>query len=152
MRGCSTASKFSGEAWFNAECRMPYAADGGCKTLPYMRSNQALYRCRQHGVPKLNNVELNTEVAFLVQACLGQISQNFISISLAETGDEFVLRFVLESEIDDDREAIEDIVSEFYAMHDNDPTVRADVIIDPGETMPKRPHSGRVIYLRKALP
>ena len=52
----------------------------------------------------------------LVQAMLGAISPNFRKVQISCIGDEILIMFYLESEILEDLEEIEDIISEFEAL------------------------------------
>lgn len=90
--------------------------------------------------------EENREVVFLVQACLSELSQNFHYMAL-KIGDPLLLMFALESENERDREAIEDIWADFYAMHDNDPAIEVEVTIGPEHHMP--PQEARLIWVRR---
>ena len=90
--------------------------------------------------------EENREVVFLVQACLTQISQNFLYIALT-VQDPLLLTFALETDSDSDREAIEDIQAEFYAMHDDDPDIQVEVRVGLESAPP--PSDARLIWVRK---
>lgn len=52
----------------------------------------------------------------LVQALLGAISPNFRKVQLSLIQDEILITFYLESEISEDLEEIDDIISEFEAL------------------------------------
>ena len=93
--------------------------------------------------------EINREIAFVVQACLGEISQNFLSIILTPQVDEILLQFTLEAENERDRASIEDIVADYYAMHDDDPIIRVEVNAASTPSSPLPAFPARAIYIKK---
>jgi hypothetical protein len=54
----------------------------------------------------------------------------------------------LEAESQEDRNSIEDIASEYYAMHDDDPKIDVRIEVNPQLRVPPPPPA-RTIYLRK---
>jgi hypothetical protein len=95
-----------------------------------------------------NIQDINKEIAFLVRACLGEISRNTVIISLLPQASGIQIIFVLEAESQEDRNSIEDIASEYYAMHDDDPKIDVRIEVNPQLRVPPPPPA-RTIYLRK---
>lgn len=92
---------------------------------------------------------MNGEVLSLVQACLGEISQNFRYIALIPAGDGLVLTIALEHEDPEDREAIEDIATDFEIAHDDSVPFSVEVLVGPSPPYPP-PHPARVVWVRKS--
>ncbi len=90
---------------------------------------------------------MNREVVFLVQACLAQISENFLYVALTPEEDALLLTFALESENESDRESIAEIETNFEVMHDHVPEFRVEIKVAPENPSP--PRGGRLIWVRK---
>lgn len=92
--------------------------------------------------------EENREVVFLVQACLAEISGNFLYVALTPEEGGLLLTFALESESAEDRESIEEIETNFEVMHDRVPEFRVEVKVAPQDRAPPG-HPARLIWVRK---
>ncbi|WP_154662549.1 hypothetical protein [Solimonas flava] len=91
--------------------------------------------------------EVNRQVVCLVQACLGALSNNVLSVALLPSRKAPQIRISIERDSPVDREEADDIVAEFYALHDNDPEIGLDVVVEgSAPTIPEAP--ARLIYLR----
>lgn len=92
--------------------------------------------------------EWNFQVLMLVQALVGAVSSNFRMVTLLWGEDEWVLRFYLENNIEEDVEEIEDIVCQYTAYQDSSLRCRSELIIGR-ESLPGSLEVGRVVYRRR---
>ena len=93
--------------------------------------------------------EMNKEVVYVTQACIGMISWNIVSIVIAPNDNGFCLDFVIENDDLADRERIEEISDEFYAMHDDDPVVICNISVsDSAQSLPSLEDNARLVYRR----
>ena len=92
--------------------------------------------------------EWNYQVLMLVPALVGAISSNFRMIALLWHGDEWVLKFYLEENIEEDAEEIEDVVCQYTAYQDSSLRCRSELIVG-SENLPGLSEVGRVVYRRK---
>ena len=84
----------------------------------------------------------------LVQALLGAISPNFRKVQISHIHDEVLITFYLETEILEDLEEIEDIISEFEALQTYPVEVRKQVEIGT-QAMPWDNLNQWPVYLRR---
>lgn len=92
--------------------------------------------------------EWNFQVLMLVQALVGAVSANFRMVALLWGGDEWILRFYLEENLEDDVEEIEDIVCQYTAYQNSELRCRSELIVG-NERLPGVAELGRVVYRRK---
>ena len=94
---------------------------------------------------------VNGQVLAFVQALLGCISQNMRVISLVPQGKGAVLRFLLEEDSAEDREEIEDIVSEYFCLRatGEEGAASSQVVIMGSREIEHEDLEGRPIYIRK---
>jgi hypothetical protein len=97
---------------------------------------------------KYDTSAVNQEIAFVTQACLGAISANVVAIHLVPNEAELILKFDLEAESLADREEIQEIAEDFYAMHADDPVIRTEVLV-VGSKFDRLAPPARSIYIRK---
>ena len=84
----------------------------------------------------------------LVQAMVGAISDNFRQVTLGYSGGQWQLGFVLATDSDEDREEIDDIVSEFEALQPSSVDYEVSVEVSSDELQfPEAP--GRVLFRRR---
>jgi hypothetical protein len=83
----------------------------------------------------------NREIVQFVQACRAELSRNVIYAAIGFIQNRLVVVFALEQESVEDREAIEDVLTEFESLHagpiDVDVDVRIlgkDCKVDPPDT------------------
>jgi hypothetical protein len=89
------------------------------------------------------------EVSFS-QACLGKLSTNVRMTTFVPTDEKFIMRFVLDQDVLEDRWAIREIEEDFIALTMDSDAAREIIIeINPHEL--HFPHDGqqRVVYKRK---
>lgn len=84
----------------------------------------------------------------LVQALVGAISCNFRMVALFREGEEWVIRFYLEAESDEDAEEIEDVIFQYDAYQDSTPRCRWETIVGQGK-LPRVAEVGRIVFRRK---
>lgn len=92
--------------------------------------------------------EWNFQVLMLVQALVGAVSANFRMVALLWSGDEWVLRFYLEENLEDDVDEIEDIVCQYTAYQNSSLRCRSELIVG-SEKLPGLSELGRVVYRRR---
>ena len=92
--------------------------------------------------------EWSFQVLMLVQALVGAISANFRMVALQKDGDEWVLSFYLEKNIEEDVEGIDDVVCQYTAYQDSSLRCRSELIVG-GERLPGLSEVGRVVYRRR---
>jgi len=79
---------------------------------------------------------------------LGAVSPNFRLIALSASGDVWRLQFVLEHESESDREEIQDIATEFEALHESPISYVIETSVNSGDLKwPAAPT--RVVFRRK---
>lgn len=84
----------------------------------------------------------------LVQALVGAISANFRMVALLWDGDEWLLRFYVEENVEDDVEEVENIVCQYTAYQDSSLKCRSELIVG-SERLPGVTEVGRVVYRRR---
>ena len=92
--------------------------------------------------------EWNFQVLMLVQALVGAISANFRMVALLWDGDEWLLRFYVEENVEDDVEEVENIVCQYTAYQDSSLKCRSELIVG-SERLPGVTEVGRVVYRRR---
>ncbi len=92
--------------------------------------------------------EWNFQVLMLVQALVGAISANFRMVALLRDGDEWVLKFYLEENVEEDVEEIEDVVCQYTAYQGSSLRCRSELIVG-SEQLPGLSDVGRVVYRRR---
>ncbi|WP_029922256.1 hypothetical protein [Nevskia soli] len=92
--------------------------------------------------------DINGEVVHMVQACRALISQNFLYVAITPEEGSWLLTFALESESASDREAIEDIETNFEVLHDRAPEFRVEIKVAPRDPAPPG-YPARLIWVRK---
>lgn len=92
--------------------------------------------------------EWNYQVLMLVQALVGKISTNFRMVTLLWDGDEWVLKFYLEENLEEDVEEIEDVVCQYTAYQDFSLRCRSELTVGSG-SLPGLSGVGRVVFRRK---
>lgn len=100
----------------------------------------------------MNDLEYeNGQVLNLVQAMMGGISQNMRLIALLPRGKAAVLRFLLEEDSAEDREEIDDILTEYFALRSSgsEGAVDAEIDIVGQRALASADLEGRVAYIKK---
>ncbi|MBN7870580.1 hypothetical protein J0M44_29570 [Pseudomonas aeruginosa] len=92
--------------------------------------------------------EWNFQVLMLVQALIGAISANFRMVTLCYEDAEWVIRFYLERDIEEDVEEIEDLVCQYTAYQGVDLKCRYEIVVG-GQSLPAFSDVGRVVYRRR---
>lgn len=92
--------------------------------------------------------EWNFQALMLVQALVGAISANFRMVALLWDGDEWVLRFYLEKDVEEDVEEVEDVVCQYTAYQGSALRCRSELIVGC-EHLPGFSEVGRVVYRRR---
>ena len=90
--------------------------------------------------------EWNDQVLMFVQALAGEVSMNF-RMAVLLWDNEWVLKFYLEEHIEEDIEAIEEIVCQYTAYQTSGLKCRDEIVIG-SENLPNL-SEGRVVYLRR---
>jgi len=90
----------------------------------------------------------NFQVLMLVQSLLGAVSPNFRMVTLGHDGKQWRLRFFLEEDSPEDREEIEDAVSEFEALQQGGIHYDIEVLVT-SEPIPWPSMPERVIFRRR---
>lgn len=90
----------------------------------------------------------NFQVLMLVQALIGAVSHNFRMVALYLDEDEWVVKFFLEKNLEEDLEEIEDIFCQYTAYQDHSLKCRHEVIIGQ-QSLPGFSEVGRVVYRRR---
>jgi hypothetical protein len=95
--------------------------------------------------------DLNFFALTLVQAMLGQISPNIRRVTISVDGEKLRVEWVLESEKEDDRDAIEDVFGDFSASTWPDTTEAIfETIITSEELRAPSPEEKKiVVYWRR---
>jgi len=92
--------------------------------------------------------EWSFQVLMLVQALVGAISANFRMVTLLRDGDEWVLKFYLEENIEEDVDEIEDVVCQYTAYQGASLRCRSELVVG-SERLPGLSEVGRVVYRRR---
>lgn len=92
--------------------------------------------------------EWNFQVLMLTQSLVGAISGNFRMIQLLWEGDEWILKFYLEEDIEEDVEEVEDIVCQYTAYQGGGLKCRSELIVG-SEGLPSLSKAGRVVFRRR---
>ena len=92
----------------------------------------------------------NQQILALLQAMWGAISANILGVSIECDGEDVHLHFVLERDSAEDREEIEDIVSELEALQSGPVLIYAHVTVLAGPWLGVGSVVGRPVYVRKA--
>lgn len=84
----------------------------------------------------------------LVQAMIGAISANFRQVSLNQIDQQWQLEFVLDKDLNIDREEIEDIGAEFEALQEGNINYKVIIYVSSDDLVfPEFP--GRVLFRRR---
>ncbi len=92
--------------------------------------------------------EWNHQVLMLMQALAGAVSSNFRMVTLGHDGNRWCLRFFIEEDLPQDREEIEDIVSEFEAFQDQAIAYGFEVYVGT-KALPMVQAPERVVFRRR---
>ena len=84
----------------------------------------------------------------LVQALVGAISCNFRMVALFREGEEWVIRFYLETKNDEDAEEIEDVICQYDAYQDSTLRCRWETVVGRGK-LPRVSEVGRIVFRRR---
>lgn len=95
-----------------------------------------------------NLEDWNFQVLMLVQALIGAISPNFRMVTLDSSGGDWVIKFYLEKNIDEDLEEIEEVFCQYTAYQNKTLDCRHEIIVGL-ERLPGASDVGRVIYRRR---
>ena len=98
-------------------------------------------------VGETNLEEENRQVLNLMQSLFGAVSPNFRAVSIV-VEDEIILHFLLEKDIEEDREEIEDIEFEFSALQDRLVTVNIEIVVSD-KPLTENQLPGRGVFLRR---
>src|SRR5262245_9795925 len=98
---------------------------------------------------KIGLNDWNYQVLMLVQAGIGSISQNFRMISLENDGGEWLIKFYLEDNVQEDLEEIEGMICQYTAYQDEELKCRYEIIVGSG-VLP-RSGSVRLVYRRREV-
>lgn len=92
----------------------------------------------------------NHLVLALVHALLGLVSPNFRMVALKNDGEVWRLQFVLETDSEMDREAIDDVATEFESLLSHGIRYEIEITITAGEiSWPSAPT--RVVFRRREM-
>ncbi|MNT87082.1 hypothetical protein D3C72_2274490 [compost metagenome] len=92
----------------------------------------------------------NYQVLMLVQSMVGAISPNFRMITLLREDEEWVIRFYLETNDEDDIEEIEEIMCQYGAYQTEALKCRSETVVGVGK-LPSVSGVGRVVFRRREL-
>jgi hypothetical protein len=91
----------------------------------------------------------NSQILNLIQAMIGAVTPNFRRVTLEAMPEGGIrLGFLLQRDDVEDREEIDDLVSEFEALQDTNTDISFDVIVDARPIQDVQ-LSGRIVYGRK---
>lgn len=90
----------------------------------------------------------NFQALMLNQAMLGAITPNFRMVVLSRKDDEWVIKFFLEADVQDDCDEVEDIMCQFSAYQDFDLKYKWEVLIG-NEALPKISQDEMMVFRRK---
>lgn len=90
----------------------------------------------------------NHQVLMLVQAMLGAVTPNFRMVVLSREGEEWVISFYFEKDVEGDIEEVEDIICQYTAYQGSSLKCRREVIVSR-EKLPGLSEADRVVYRRK---